>query len=311
MIRIVIALLMLYSPVICGQDRMFTLQEVSVNELLNGTLFSPSTDEKTTLAIIIAGSGPTDRDGNQVGMINNSLKYLAEGLAENGISVYSYDKRIIAQLKSGDIDESKLSFEDFINDAVEVAEYFKNQNKFKNIVFIGHSEGALIGTVATKKAKVGGFVSLAGAGNPIDKILEFQMKFNLPQAWEEAQIIITELKKGNTIEVKNPYLISIFNPGVQPYMISWMKYNPQEEIKKLEIPVMIIGGTKDIQVRVSEAELLQKAKPEAKYLIVENMNHLLKEIKGSFADNHKSYNNPDLPVMPELIQEISDFVKGL
>lgn len=122
MIRIVIALLMLYSPVICGQGRMFTLQEVSVNELLNGTLFSPSTDEKTTLAIIIAGSGPTDRDGNQVGMINNSLKYLAEGLAENGISVYSYDKRIIAQLKSGDIDESKLSFEDFINDAVEVAE---------------------------------------------------------------------------------------------------------------------------------------------------------------------------------------------
>lgn len=303
-------LLVLFSIGATAQEKSFTTEEVSVNELLDGTLFTPNTSEKTNLVILIAGSGPTNRSGNQTMMKNNSLKFLAEGLAENGISVYSYDKRMFALMKSGDIDESKLLFEHFIDDAVAVAEFFKKQKKYNKIIFAGHSEGSLIGMVASEKAKTDGFVSIAGAGSPIDEVLEFQINQNAPFLLEATKSVLEELKKGNTVEIKNPALLSLFRPSVQPYMISWLKYNPQTEIKKLKTPVMIINGTSDLQVLVSEAELLQKAKPEATYLIIENMNHVLKEVQ-DLEENQKSYTDPDLPVVPELINGISSFVKNI
>jgi fermentation-respiration switch protein FrsA (DUF1100 family) len=106
-------------------------------------------------------------------------------------------------------------------------------------------------------------------------------------------------------------LASLFRESVQPYMISWIKYNPQNEIKKLQIPVLLINGTKDLQVTVSEAELLKKAKPEAKLVIIENMNHIFKEIKGDDAENMKSYSDPNLPVTEKLVTAINLFIKSL
>lgn len=106
-------------------------------------------------------------------------------------------------------------------------------------------------------------------------------------------------------------LASLFRESVQPCMISWIKYNPQDEIKKLKIPVLVINGTKDLQVSISEAELLKQAKPDAKMEIIENMNHLFKEIKGDEKENMATYTNPDLPVMKELISKINLFIKAL
>lgn len=303
-------LLVLLSFGATAQEKTFKTEEISVNELLEGTLYTPNVEKKTNLVILIAGSGPTDRNGNQTMMKNNSLKFLAEGLVENGISVYSYDKRMFAQIKSGDIDESKTFFDDFINDASDVIEFFKKQKKYNKIIVAGHSEGSLIGMVACKKTKADGFVSIAGAGNPIDKVLEFQIGQNAPFLLDETKQILSELKKGNQVKLENAHLTSLFRESVQPYMISWLKYNPQTEIQKLNIPVMIINGTSDLQVLVSEAELLQKAKPDSNYLIIENMNHVLKEVK-DLAENQKSYSNPDLPVVPELISKISSFVKSI
>src|SRR5690606_38356181 len=116
-----------------AQEKTFSTHEISINEFLIGTLYKPKDTVKTNLVILIAGSGPTDRNGNQTGMTNNSLKFLAEGLAENGISVYSYDKRIFVQAKSEDFDEAKLSFDDFIDDAVAAVNYFKNQKNIQKI----------------------------------------------------------------------------------------------------------------------------------------------------------------------------------
>ena len=117
------------------------------------------------------------------------------------------------------------------------------------------------------------------------------------------------LKKGETFEAKNPMLASLFRESVQPYMISWLQHNPQEEIKKLHIPILIINGTKDIQVPVHDAELLHQANPKSELVLIQNMNHIFKEIKGDEAENMKSYTNPDLPVMPELIEKITTFLK--
>lgn len=307
------AFLFLLSINVFAQEKTFTTQEVSVNELLHGTLYTPEKVKKTDLVILIAGSGPTDRDGNSMLIQgnNNSLKYLAEGLAENGISVYSYDKRFFGLFKQNRTEEAMaMLFNDFVDDAVEVADFFRSQKKYKNIIFAGHSEGSLIGMIASKRAGADKFISIAGAGNSLDIVIENQIGQNASFLLEETKTILGELKKGNAVEVKNPHLQPLFGESVQPFVISLIKHNPQEEIKKLKIPVLIVNGTSDLQVPVSEAELLQKAKPDAQYLIVEKMNHVLKEVN-DISENQKAYTDPDLPVMPELIKKIATFVKNI
>lgn len=289
----------------------FTKENITVNSLLNGSLYTPNQqNKKLNLVILIAGSGPTDRDGNQMGLVNNSLKLLAEALANNGIAVYSYDKRIFAQMASGKLDESSLSFDNFIDDAKAVIQYFKNQKKYHSITVAGHSEGALIGMVATN-GNADGYISIAGAGRPIDEVLLEQIEKQAPFLKEEVQKNLETLKNGTTFELKNQMLASLFRASVQPYMISWIKYNPQTEIKKLQIPTLLINGDKDIQVSVQDAQLLQQAKLNAQLHIIQNMNHVFKEIKGDDAENKAAYTNPDLPISIELSSIITTFIRSL
>lgn len=289
----------------------FNKEEIAVNPLINGSLYSPlKQNKKTNLVILIAGSGPTDRDGNQKGLTNNSLKYLSEELAKNDIAVFSYDKRIISQMKTGTVNEATLTFDDFITDARFILSFFKNQKKYNKIIIAGHSEGSLIGMIVAND-KADAFISLAGAGRTIDAILVEQIAKQAPFLKEEVQKNLDILKSGKTFELKNPMLASLFRESIQPYMISWIKYNPQIEITKLQIPVLIINGTKDLQVTVPEAELLTKAKSEAELVLIENMNHVFKEIKGDDSENMKSYSNPDLPIIPRLTSTIKMFVKSL
>ncbi len=293
-----------------SQEKKSANQEIEINTLIKGTLFFPeNVTSKTKLVILIAGSGPTNRNGNQVAMQNNSLKFLAEGMAQNGFAVFSYDKRIFAQMINKTIDEKTLSFEDFINDAKDVVTYFKSQKKYAKIIIAGHSEGSLIGMVAAK-TNVDGYVSLAGAGRPIDEVLSEQIAKNSPNLKEAADKDLALLKEGKTFDNKNPMLASLFRESIQPYMISWIKYNPQEEIKKLQLPILIINGTKDIQVPSSDAELLHKANPKSTLKIIENMNHIFKEIKVD-EDNVKSYSDPKLPVIHELIEVMTSFVNSI
>jgi uncharacterized protein len=128
---------------------------------------------------------------------------------------------------------------------------------------------------------------------------------------EEVQKNLETLKSGTTFELKNQMLASLFRASVQPYMISWIKYNPQSEIKKLHVPTLLINGDKDIQVSVNDAQLLQQAKPEAQLKIISNMNHIFKEIKGDEAENKASYTNPDLPISKELPMIITTFIQSL
>ena len=290
-----------------AQEKNYGTTLVSIDQEIQGTLLSPKKQNNTPLAILIAGSGPTDRDGNQAHLKNNSLKYLAEGLAEKEISVFRYDKRIIAQMNKGTVQEDKLTFEDGVNDALLVVNYFKK--KYKNIIIIGHSEGALIGILVAQKTPVSKLISLSGAGSNSATLIEEQIKKNAPQLKEEAQRVLNLLKKGEQIENISPYLAPVFRKSVQPYLISWFKYDPTKEITKMKIPVFIIQGTNDLQVERKEAQLLKEAQPKAQLLFVEGMNHILKEVK-TIEENQQSYLNPDIPTSPKLIEAIAQFIKN-
>ena len=302
-------ILLILFPILTFAQEVKT-EEIEVNSLLKGTLFSTETTIKNpNLVIIIAGSGPTNRNGNQMGMQNNSLKYLAEAIAKDGNVAFSFDKRIIAQMKAGNLDEKSLRFDDLINDAKDIITYFKAQKKYNKIIIAGHSEGSLIGMIAAKDY-ADAYISLAGAGRSADLIIAEQIEKQAPFLKKETDENLKILKEGKTFELKNQLLASIFRESVQPYMISWIKYNPQEEIKKLNIPILIINGTKDIQVPESDAKLLHEANPKSELKIIDKMNHVLKEINED-AENIKSYSNPDLPIMEELSNSINSFIKSL
>jgi len=302
--------LFLFSTIIFAQEKTFKTEEISIDPMLNGTLYKPNkSSKKTNLVILIPGSGIPDRNGNQPGASNNSLKFLSEGLASKDIAVFAYDKRAIAQLKAGNISEKDVTFDDVIADVKQIIQYFKSKKEFNKIIISGHSEGSLVGMIASKD-NADGYVSIAGAGRPIDEILEEQVVKQTPFLKTELRKNLDILKSGQTFKLENKMLSSLFRESVQPYLISWFKYDPRVEIKKLQIPVLIINGTKDLQVPESDAKLLHEAYPKSELVIIENMNHVFKEIKED-SENMKSYNDLTLPVVPELIEKVAGFTKKI
>jgi len=291
-----------------AQNPDYNAINLSINTIIDGTLLLPKPNKKTPLVIIIQGSGPTDRNGNQTSLKNNSLKFLAEGLYTKHISSFRYDKRLVKLILKGTFNESDANFNDFIDDAKAVVAYFKKDTRFSEIIIIGHSQGSLVGMIAAQQKGVDKFISLAGAGQEIDDVVINQLKEQAPTLVENARQSFDDLRVNGVSQNYSPMLASIFRPSIQLFILSWMQYNPQTEIAKLKIPILIINGDNDMQVQVSEAEKLKAANNEAKLVIIPNMNHIFKEIKGDLLENQQSYNNQELPISKKLISTINSFI---
>lgn len=298
--------LTLFHSLCFSQNLKFEAQDISISKWIDGTLLLPVDSEQSTLAIIIAGSGPTNRDGNQNFLKNNSLKKLAESLSTYGVATFRYDKRIVKQIVQNTVDP-KMMFDDFVLDAETIITYFSKSDQFNKIYIIGHSQGSLVGMLAVNE-NVDGFISLAGAGQNIGDILLEQIAKTAPDLKEESASVITKLKKGQTTSDYPEALYSVFNEDLQPFMINWMQYNPTKILSQLTIPSLVINGTKDLQVSVKEAELLAGANPQAELQIIQNMNHVLFEIEGDDLENSKSYNETIRPISKELIRSIVNFM---
>jgi len=292
---------------IFAQEKNYTAQNIAINTLIDGTLLLPNNKNKPNLIIIIAGSGPTDRDGNQNFLKGNSLKKLAIGLSTQNIATFRYDKRIVKQIRKGNVDKN-IMFDDFVTDAKSVISYFKDTKKYNKIYVAGHSQGSLVGILSVKD-NADGFISLAGAGQAIDKVIIEQIEKTAPMFLEDTKRIFKVLENGKTTTDFPPALASIFNIDTQPFIANWMSYDPLAEIKKLDMPILIINGTKDLQVSEAEAKLLKSAVPKSTIKIIENMNHVLVTIEGGDLENSKSYNESSRLLSPELFKAIIDFVK--
>lgn len=276
--------------------------------ILEGTLLIPDVNKPIPVAILIAGSGPTDRNGNNPMLTNNSLKMLATELAKKGIATLRYDKRGIAASQQAGAKESDLRFDMYINDATDWIQLLKQDKRFYQIILIGHSEGSLIGMIAAQNENVAKFISIAGAGKAADLIIREQLKAQPAFVMEQSAPILDELVKGNTVENVPQLLFSLFRPSVQPYMISWFKHDPKTEIAKLNKPCLIIQGTTDIQVSTEDAKSLQSAKPDAKMVLIEGMNHIFKNAEADRMKNFATYGQPDLPINSELVGTIGNFI---
>ena len=301
-------LLLLFIPLFSfGQEEEITLKTKSGD--IKGSLLMPSVSVKVPVVLIIAGSGPTDRNGNNPMMTNNSLLMLANELKKNGIASVRYDKRGIGESTSSGLQESDLRFENYVDDVKDWIELLNENNRFSDIIVLGHSEGALIGMIASQKNEVKKFVSVAGAGISAGDIIRQQLKAQPAVVLNQSLPIIEKLENGERVENVPQMLYTLFRPSVQPYMISWFKYNPQIEIAKLNKPVLIIQGTTDIQVSVSDADKLASANKKSQKKIIEGMNHILKQAELDRQKNIQTYSMPDLPLKKELIKFIVEFIE--
>ena len=275
------------------------------NEIeLPGTL--TFTSEKTPLLIWIHGSGNVDRNGNQRPYVKaNYIKQFRDSVNQQGIAFFSYDKRTANQ-KNMPILKKGVLFDSFISDAQKVISHFKNNKRFSEIILIGHSQGSLIAMLASKKSNK--YISLSGPSNSIDQKIVEQMRAKNPLIVNTLQEHFKELKETGEIKNVDPTLVTMFNPQNTPFFKSWMKHNPSEEIKKLKIPVLIINGTKDLQVTIEDAKTLHKFSLKSELVIIENMNHVLKHIDKD-DDNMKSYFSADFPLSDKLIKTVVSFVK--
>lgn len=280
---------------------------------IHGTLLLPSDMSKPVpVVLLIAGSGPTDRDGNSAALPgkNDSLKMLATDFAMNGIASLRYDKRGVGQSAEAMTKESDVRFETYVDDAAAWCNQL-HQARFSGVVIAGHSEGSLIGMVAAKKCGAAGFISLEGAGFRASDILRTQLKTRLPEDLKaKNEDILKSLEAGKTVDDVPQQLMVLYRPSVQPYLISWFKYDPAKEIAALNMPVLLVQGTTDLQVTTDDAKRLAAADPKAKLVVIEGMNHILKMVSGDLKTQIPSYGDPKLQLSEKLTPELVQFVRG-
>ncbi len=279
-----------------------------------GTLQMPAARLPVPVALIIAGSGPTDRDGNTPALPgkNNSLRMLADGLAARGIASLRYDKRGIAGSRAAAGAEQDLRFTHYVDDATAWARQLRADSRFSTVTVVGHSEGSLIGMIAAREAQADGYVSIAGAGRKPAEIIAEQLSGQVPEEMlRQSQRVLDQLSRGETPDSVPPALFALFRPSVQPYMISWFQFSPVDEIAKLTIPVLILQGSTDIQITEKDAELLADAHPAARQITIEGMNHVFKAAPADRAEQLRIYSDSTLPIVPRLLEEIGTFISAV
>ena len=274
---------------------------------LSGTLTVPQ-NSRPVAVLLISGSGPTDRDGNNPFMKNNSLKGLSDSLVLEGSTTMRFDKRGIGKSATHTMDESQLTFETFVNDASQWLSRLKDTFSDYKFIIAGHSEGSLIGILVAQRNQVDGFISIAGAGRPFEVIVREQLGKQLPGLVPESDSIVHRIKSGETVDEMNPMLLSLYRPSVQPYLRSYMKYDPKTEIGKLDVPILIVQGENDLQITTDDARTLYNGGNKATLQLIPHMNHVLKDIKGGLMENQTSYNNPELPISAALLEHVLEFL---
>lgn len=312
----IMAALLFAGPRLAAAEREVTLTRDFGT--LYGTLTEPDSSKSETVVVMIAGSGPTDRNGNnRLGIRTNAYLYLAQALEKAGIASLRYDKRGIAQSAYDDPERlSEVVFEDFVADAAAWVEHLSDEG-YRKIVLLGHSEGALIALCAAQEnPRVTAVIEVAGAGRPLDFILQGQLARQLattdPGLYIRAAGIIDALRRGERVEEIPQSLTSLFHPSVQPFLISAFRYDPCRLIATLEIPVLILQGDNDLQVPVGEADALATAQPRARKVVIGGMTHTLKKSDGrTLNEQLAAYTDSTQALAPGLNEAIEEFLGAL
>lgn len=245
---------------------------------LSGTLLLPAGAGPWQAVLLIAGSGPTDRDGNTPLLPSpvDNLKRLAEALAARGIASLRYDKRGLGASSCPGLSEQALRFEHLVDDAALLAGHLAQDRRISRVVLAGHSEGALVAALAAQGMPVHAMVSIAGAGVRASSLIRAQIEGQFPpDLLDAARRALDALDREQTAEGVPDALTLLFRPSVQPYLMSWFRHDPPQVLARLQVPALLVHGAADTQVGSEHARRLHDALPQAELRIVDGMDHLL------------------------------------
>jgi pimeloyl-ACP methyl ester carboxylesterase len=324
-----------------------TISDNSQNKVsLSGTLTLPDSTGIFPAIILIAGSGPNDRDETIFG--HKPFYLLSDYLTRNGFAVLRYDKRGVGK-STGDY--SKATISDFVTDASNALEYLKSRKEIDSskIGMLGHSEGGIIAPmVASKSSDVKFMVLLAAPGTKgIEIVLDqnenslkhqgiepetinrlqltnreiFEsllvwtgsendrtaLRDRLSYLWEQLPILI-KLK----LE-KEPYLRAQFNAMITPGYRSFLATDPKDYLSLVSCPVLAINGENDVQVpALKNLEAIKHHIQKGGNYKVETksyplLNHLFQE---SITGQPDEYGKIDQTISPQVLSDITNWVKN-
>jgi uncharacterized protein len=278
---------------------------------IHGSLRLPSTGKDWPVVLIVSGSGPTDRDGNNALLPgrNDSLKWLASSLADAGIASLRYDKRGVCESRDAALSEVDLRFEHYVQDAAQWLQKLKADARFSGVAILGHSEGSLIAMLAAQQGPAQALVSIAGPAEQASNILRKQLLgLKPPSLADTNERLLSSLESGVAVPEVPAELSAIYRPSVQPYLISWFKYTPSTVLALTRLPTLIVQGNADVQVRIEQALALHAAQPNAELLIVNGMNHVLKSAPQEPSRQMEAYSNPSLPLAKDMVAGVTGFL---
>ena len=303
----IIILMAAYAASACASESEVTLEVIDGS--IQGT-FLDAGMAMAPIAVIVAGSGPTDRDGNQVGMKNDSLRLLALALAEGGVSSFRYDKRGVGA-STNDLPERDLTISTFAEDLVVVLQRMRDEHPDRPLFVVGHSLGGLLGLLAASSKYVDGVVSIAGPGRKGSVITLEQLRAQAPRKLvEQAESIIADVVSGKAVDEVPTELLGLFRPSIQPFIRSWFAIDPAQVAGDLEVPVLVVQGTTDLQTTMEDACALADSGDNVSVVLVEDMNHVLRVAQGGLADQLSTYRSAGAEIHGDLAGWVTDFVHG-
>jgi uncharacterized protein len=269
----------------------------------------------TAMMLIIPGSGPTDRDGNNpLGVKASTYRLLAEGLANRGIGTVRIDKRGMFASTAAVADGNAVTIDDYVADVGAWIAAIRKDAGVPCVWVLGHSEGGLVALAAAQKLPdICGLILVSAAGRPLGEVLRSQLRANpangpiLPQA----MAAIDALEAGKRVDVSgmHPALMPLFAPQVQGFLINVFSYDPAKLIASVAKPVLIVQGRRDMQVGVEDAERLKESAPQAELVLLPDVNHVLKAVASDNPRaNAATYADPSLPLAPGVVEAIAPFV---
>jgi pimeloyl-ACP methyl ester carboxylesterase len=271
---------------------------------------------KAPVVLILPGSGPTDRDGNnRLGVKAAPYRLLAEALAARGIASVRIDKRGMFASGAAVADANAVTIDDYTADTAAWVSVIRKRTGVGCVWLAGHSEGALIALASAEKLgrELCGVILISAPGRPFGEVLMDQLRANPANAplLPEAETTLAKLAKGERVDAAkiSPPLLPLFAPQVQGFMISLLALDPPRLAAAVERPLLIVQGEADLQTGVVEAERLAAAAPAAKLVRLPGVNHVLKQVpEDDRAANLAAYSDPDRPLAPGVVEAIAEFI---
>jgi pimeloyl-ACP methyl ester carboxylesterase len=293
--------------VICGQFQAEEVAVFSAGLRLAGTY----EDGDQAAALILAGSGPTDRNGNSSnGLSSDTYALLAQAMAERGVATLRTDKRGIGG-STGDGNAVLLS--DYAADTALWIDTLKQRTGQACVWLIGHSEGGLIAlATAQGRTDLCGLILIATPGRGLDDILLDQLGTAPAMApyMEATRGFLDQLKAGQEVAIDEmpTILVPMFPPAVHGYLRDLLAFDPIAVAKTTPQQSLMVQGAQDLQTSMADAEALVAALPNATLALFAQMTHMLKDADGTQAGNMATYTDPAIPLTAGLVDRILTFM---